>query len=125
MNGRASGSVVDQRALVVQVMSSLKLVSRVDKVVFGKLATISQGTEYKSWDVMLQLYRTSVRPHLDYCGLFWLPHYRKNMPLNWKECRDYLQGCCQESLGRLGLYFLECRRLRGNVMECIKSKGQK
>lgn len=41
------------------------------------LAFIGQGIEYKSLEVMIQLERTLVRPHLEYCVQFWVPHYRK------------------------------------------------
>ena len=40
-------------------------------------AFIGQGIEYKNWQVMLQLYRTLVRLHLEYCVQFWSPHYQK------------------------------------------------
>lgn len=39
---------------------------RVIKEVYGMLAFIAQGFEYKSQGVMLQLYSTLVRPHLMY-----------------------------------------------------------
>eukprot|EP00061_Rhincodon_typus_P006890 g27983.t1 len=45
----------------VQVHSSLKEGSQVDRAVkeaFGTLDLISLGIEYRSWEVMLQLYRT-------------------------------------------------------------------
>eukprot|EP00061_Rhincodon_typus_P016807 g45209.t1 len=60
VNGRAIRSVAEQRHLGVQVHGSLKVDSQVDRTVkkaFGTLAFISQGTEYRSWEVMLQLYR--------------------------------------------------------------------
>ena len=34
------------------------------------LAFIAKGLEYKSSEVLLQLYRVSVRPHLEYCVHF-------------------------------------------------------
>eukprot|EP00061_Rhincodon_typus_P008103 g30430.t1 len=40
---------------------------------------INQGTEYKNWQVMLQLYRTVVRPHLEYCAQVCSPHYQKDV----------------------------------------------
>lgn len=55
-------------------MDSFKVVTRVDvlvKKVYGMLTLKSQGIEYKSWAVMLQLYKALVRPH------FCASHYRK------------------------------------------------
>ena len=43
------------------------------------LAFIGQGIEYKSWEMMWQLYKTLVRPHLEYCVQFWSPHYQKDV----------------------------------------------
>jgi len=28
---------------------------------------------------MMELYKTLVRPELEYCGQFWSPHYRKDV----------------------------------------------
>ena len=35
--------------------------------------------EYKIWSLMMQLYRTLVRPRLEYCVQFWSPHYQKDV----------------------------------------------
>eukprot|EP00061_Rhincodon_typus_P004291 g22226.t1 len=56
LNGRALGSVVEERDLGVQVHSSLKMTSQVDRVikkVFGTLAFIDQSIGYRSWYNML------------------------------------------------------------------------
>ena len=80
------------------------------KKAFGMLGFISQNIEYKSWDVLLKLYKTLVRPHLEYCAQFWSPYYRKDIiklervqkrftrmlpghdGLSYKERLDRLQG---------------------------------
>jgi len=71
--------VVSQVDRVVKVVSQVdrvvKVVSQVDRVVkaaFGSLAYISHSIKYGSWDVMLQIYKTLVRPHLEYCAQFWV-----------------------------------------------------
>ena len=33
---------------------------------------------YKSKDIMLKLYKSLVRPHLEYCTAAWSPHYVKD-----------------------------------------------
>ena len=58
----------------------MKVESQVDRVVkkaFGMLGFIGQNIEYRSWDVLLKLYKTLVRPHLK----FWSPYYRKDIKL--------------------------------------------
>ena len=82
MNGRTLRSINIQRDLGVQVHSFLKVATQMDKVVkkaYGMLAFIGRGIEYRNWQVMLQLYRTLVRSHLEYCIQFWSPHYQKDV----------------------------------------------
>ena len=65
--------VLRNRNLGGEVHSSLKVASQVDRMVkkaFSTLAFISQGTEYRSWNIMLELYKSLVRPHLEYCVQF-------------------------------------------------------
>eukprot|EP00061_Rhincodon_typus_P014817 g42124.t1 len=55
-----------------------------DKVRHGRLVqkVKSHGIgviEYKDRQIMLQLYRTLVRPHLEYCIPFWPLHYHKDV----------------------------------------------
>eukprot|EP00061_Rhincodon_typus_P005032 g24009.t1 len=42
-------------------------------------ATSARGIEFKSHEVMLQLYKTLFRLHLEDCVQFWSPHYRKDV----------------------------------------------
>ena len=35
----------------------------------------------KTTEVMVQLYKTLVRPHLEYCSSAWSPHYQKDKEL--------------------------------------------
>ena len=43
------------------------------------LAFIAKELEYKSREVLLQLYRVLVRPHLGYCVQFWFPYLREDV----------------------------------------------
>jgi len=57
----------------VSVHRSLKVdvhVSTVVKKADGTLAFINRGIDYKSREIMLELYRTLVRPQLEYCVQF-------------------------------------------------------
>lgn len=58
------------RGIEVQVHGSLKVATHVDRAIkkpYGMFAFIGQIIECKSWNVMLQLHITLVRPHLQYC----------------------------------------------------------
>jgi len=42
------------------------------------LGMISRTIKYKSKSVLLSLYKSLVRPHLEYCTPVWSPHYAKD-----------------------------------------------
>ena len=44
-----------------------------------KLGMIERGFKTKSKEIMLPLYKSMVRPHLDYCIQAWRPHLRKDV----------------------------------------------
>lgn len=65
-------SVVEQRDLGEQVQSSLKRVTIVDtevKKAHSTLVFISTSIDYKSWKIMLQLYKRLVRPLGALCAI--------------------------------------------------------
>ena len=71
-----------QRDLGVLVPQSPKVSMQMQQAVKkanGMLAFIARGFEYRSRDVLLQLYRALVRPHRKYCVQFWSPFLRKDV----------------------------------------------
>ena len=129
-NGKILGSVDEQMDLGVHVHRSLKVATQVDRVVkkaYGVLAFIGRGIEFRSHEVMLQLYKTLVRPNLEYCVQFWSPHYRKDVEALERVQRRFtrmlpgMEGkSYEERLIDLKLFSLERRRLRGDLIETYK-----
>eukprot|EP00061_Rhincodon_typus_P002313 g17172.t1 len=116
--------------LGMQVHSSLKVATQVAKMIkkaHGMLAFISRDMEYRSRQTMLQLYKTLVRLHLEYCVQFWSPHYQKDMEALDSVQRRFtrmlpgLEGTgYEERLKRLEMFSLEKWQLRGDLMEVYK-----
>jgi len=46
-----------------------------------KLGMIKRTISYKNPEIMVKLYITLVRPHLEYCVSMWSPHYTKDKEL--------------------------------------------
>ncbi|XP_078059894.1 uncharacterized protein LOC144485672 [Mustelus asterias] len=130
MKGTILSSVEDQKDLGVRVHRTLKSASQVEDAVkkaYGVLAFINRGIEFRSREIMLQLYRTLVRPHLEYCAQFWSPHYRKDVEAIERVQRRFtrmLPGLggmpYEDRLRELGLFSLERRRMRGDLIEVYK-----
>ena len=80
--------------------------------------------------ILLNLYKTLVRPHLEYCSPAWSPHYQKEKKLLEKVQHrftrlfpDLRNICYQDRLRRLGLRSLQERRNRADLLEVFELKA--
>ena len=91
MNDSWVESVDEERGLGVLMSKDLKLSKQ---CVLSKnkanlmLGIINRGKSYKSAEVILKLYRSYVRPHLEYCIQFWSPINVKDADI-LEDQRDY------------------------------------
>ena len=91
------------------------------------LGMIHKTIKYKNPEIMVRLYKTLVRPHLEYCTAAWSPHYSKDKELLEKVQHKFTRMMpsmknvqYEDHLKLLKLWTPEERRNCADIIEVYK-----
>ncbi|XP_070555062.1 uncharacterized protein [Ptychodera flava] len=130
MNNIALTPVEEEKDLGVLIHNSMKTSKHCAEAVKKAnraLGFIKRNIKYKTKFNIIRLYKSLVRPHIEYAVQFWNPHYIKDITLVEKVQRratKLIPELChlsyEERLKELKLTTLEERRMRGDLIQVFR-----
>jgi hypothetical protein len=130
LGDKVLGVIKEEKDLGVVMQDDLKVdrqCNRAASKANTMLGMIKRNFTCKSKEVIIPLYKTLVRPHMDYCVQAWKPHLRKDIERLEKIQRratKMVEGMMnltyEERLRLLGLSTFEDRMRRADLLEVFK-----
>ena len=130
LNGKTLSNTDMEKDLGILVNSTLRCknqcqaaAAKANKV----MGCIKRGIDARDANIILPLYKSLVRPHMEYCVQFWAPLNKADiaeLERVQRRATKVIAGMNglqhPERLTQLGLFSLEKRRLRGDLINMYK-----
>jgi hypothetical protein len=130
LDGKILSEVLEEKDLGVIIQEDLKVSKQCSKAASTAnrvLGMIKRTFVLRSKEVILPLYKSLVRPHLETCIQAWRPYLKKDINVLEAVQRRATKMICglsrleyEERLQILNITSLELRRLRGDLIEVFK-----